>query len=369
MIANNLMDSSWDEETGDFQASERTRPALANAWTLSGLTMLALVAGGLAWVASDVMKGPVQPTTRARFRHLDSSLGSVAFAPDGKALALGQLNGLVEIQDLNRGNPREIEAGPGTISRSVAFSPDGQTLASGGQGNAVRLWDVLTGNPTGSLEGHASPVRSLAFSHDGKILASGSLDGSVKLWDVANGQELTKVAGHSSDIRGLAFAPDGKTLASASLDGSVKLWDVANGRELASVRDKTRRVYSLAFAPNGKTLAFGLGPYVNGPKGQIVLWNLAGGREALWIINDLGYVSIAFSPDGTILAGAGNDRAVKLWDVATGRELACLTGHEGFITSIAFSPDGQFIATGGYDSLVGLFPIDPAKLKAEPRKL
>ncbi len=69
------------------------------------------------------------------------------------------------------------------------------------------------------------------------------------------------------------------------------------------------------------------------------------------------------------MAAGGGERVVKLWDVETGRALASLEGHEGFIASLAFSPDGRLLATGGMDELVGLFQLKPAESKTTPHRL
>jgi WD40 repeat protein len=149
----------------------------------------------------------------------------------------------------------------------------------------------------------------------------------------------------------------------------VKLWDVADGRELNRIPGNGRRVYSVAFSPDGRVLAFGLGASVAGDKGQIILWTLDGSRETIRLLGQASFASVAFSPDGKTLASGGGDRVVKLWDVATGRPLANLPGHEGYIASIAFSPDGKTLVTGGQDALVGLFEIGPAALKAVSQRL
>ena len=106
---------------------------------------------------------------------------------DGKTLADGDEDGIINLWDVATGRP--IESPPMFHERavdSVAFSPDGKTLASGSDDDTIRLWDVATGHPIGNpLTGHTGPVTSVAFSPDGKTLASGSDDHTIRLWDVA----------------------------------------------------------------------------------------------------------------------------------------------------------------------------------------
>lgn len=334
----------------------------ASALAGGGLGLGALAMIGLALLARDPGPDPAQEPPPARFQRMPSQLGSVAFAPDGKRLALGQVDGGLLIQSLAGGRPKEFEHGPGLgmLPSGLAYSPDGRTLASGGLGPDVKLWDVATNAQKATLRGHWSPVGSLAFSRDGRTLASGSTDGDVRLWDVATDLERATVAGHSSEVRGLAFSPDGRTLASGSLDGSVMLWDVATGREIARFQGGGRKVYGLAFSPDGQRLALGLGALVGGDRGEVGLWELAGEKSGFRVIGPGIFRAVAFSPNGRTLAAGGNDRVVRLWDVASGRELATLAGHEGFIASLAFSPDGESLATAGQDSLVGLFDLKPS---------
>jgi WD40 repeat protein len=355
-------DSGWYGEFDDPRTGPKAgRSTGSSAWTGGGLTLASLAVLGLAWLSWE----PEKPATRARFQRTPTPMGSVAFAPDGRSVALGRSDGGLVIEDLSGGRPREFEGGPGfgVLLRGLAYSPDGKTIASSGRGTLVKLWDVATGSLRASFEGHSAPVACLAFSPDGKAIASGSLDGVLKLWDVDTGEEITRIAGHSKDIRGLAFSPDGKTLASGSLDGSAKLWDVATGRELAAVQGGGRRVYSLAFAPDGKSLALALSASTAESSGKVVIWTPGETRRPFQVLGAASIATVAFSPDGKTLAAAGGDRVVKLWDVATGEEIASLAGHEGFIASLAFSPDGQALITAGEDNLVGLFELDPAKLK------
>ena len=107
-------------------------------------------------------------------------------------------------------------------------------------------------------------------------------------------------------------------------------------------------VNSVAFSLDGRTLAS-----LGGRDSTIKLWDVATGRE---IATLTGY-SLVFSPDGRTLASLGGSNTIKLWDVATRREIATLTGHSFGVNSVAFSPDGRTLASGGGDKTIKLWDV------------
>ncbi len=286
--------------------------------------------------------------------HTDSVL-TVAFSPGGNYLASGGSDGTVRGWNVRSGTLFETITGHGGAVRSVRFSPDGSTLASAGEDKLIRLWDVWwNANLKRTLVGHSEPVHTVAFSPDGLTIASGSRDGAIMLWDVRTGNKLHTLEGHEEPVRSVAFSPDGLTLASAggpysvnprlSRDGRIKLWDTRTGEPMGTLEGHSHTVGSVAFSPDGDVLASGGGWYDD----TVRFWDTRTGEEVRILEGHTeGVDSIAFSPDGVKLATASRG-AVRLWDTRTWEQLRTLLHTVG---NFAFSPDGKTLAVDGAEAI------------------
>ena len=284
-------------------------------------------------------------------------VNSVAFSPDGKTLADGDVYGNVQLWDI--ATLKETSALPTPdVVNSVAFSPDGKTLATGSTDGSARLWYVATSQQAGGpLTAHAGGVNSVAFSPDGKTLAAGNNDGTVRLWDVATHRSIGgPLTSHAGGVNSVTFSPDGKTLAAGNKDGTSQLWEVATHQPIGGpLTGQSGPVNSVAFSPDGKTLATG------SADDTVLLWDMATHRligDPLTNGQAGGVSSAAFSPDGKTLAAGFGDSTVWLWDVATRRPIGGpFTGHTGGVNSVAFGRDGKTLASGSSDQTVRFWNV------------
>jgi WD40 repeat protein len=196
----------------------------------------------------------------------------------------------------------------------------------------------------------------------------------VRLWDVAAGQERAVLQGHTGAVTSVAFSGDGKTLASGSQDSTVRLWDVwdvpLGPPRLVPVRrvhwpDTTQNIpahlYHTCFSPDGRSYLAG------GDVGPLRLWDVATGRQLQEFQGHDGWTSqAAFTPDGKQVLSGGTDKTLRLWDVATSRQIRTFTGHTETVLSVAISPDGRLALSGGADKTLRLWELATGK---EARRL
>jgi WD40 repeat protein len=148
------------------------------------------------------------------------------FSPDGKFIVM--VNGVptttVSLWDVATGQEvQHIEGLPGN-GHGVALSPDGKWVAAGGNDKIVQIWDIATGQEVQRFVGHTQAVLRIAFSPDRKWLATASSDKTARLWDVTTGQELRRFSGHTNAVQSVAFSHDGKLLVTGSADKTARIW-------------------------------------------------------------------------------------------------------------------------------------------------
>ncbi len=249
-----------------------------------------------------------------------------ALSPDGRALAVARLDGRVELIDAETlRRTASFEAFPGRAAAAIDYSADGRRLAVAGEGGGVGVWDVesearlgaLLRAPRGPRAANPRTVEALAFGQ-GDLLAAAEAGGAVRIWDVGRRELLRAPLRLHRSVHGLAVSPDGSQLAipfGADSDegpNGVEILDVGSGERVARL-SPDGEVRSVAFSPDGSLLAGGL---VDG--GALLWasdgWGPVGGPLARLTASTL---EVEFSPDGHTLATSHSDHSVALWDVAS----------------------------------------------------
>jgi WD40 repeat protein len=201
-----------------------------------------------------------------------------------------------------------------------------------------------------TIGSHAGGIASTHFSRDGKLIASGGGDKMIRVWDVAAGKQVQEWKGPNSFTCAVRFSPDGKTLAAAGYESgpgnAIYLYEVATGKELPKLAGHpSGGIRRLVFTPDGKQLISG------GFDGTVRLWDLATRKELRQIKVEAGTVySLALSPDGQTVATAGRD-GLRLWDLATGKDQPRDEMNKHGCVAVAFSPDGKILASGDSGSV------------------
>jgi WD40 repeat protein len=353
----------WDTESGKQVRALKTLPHYVTPLALSADGKLLAVglgdmtyAGGRTIALLDTTAGKEidRPTGH------EAAVESVAFVAGTDTIVSACEHGKIRTWDATTGKPlRDLKPTARLLYPDI--SPDGK-LAVSSDLKRIHLRDLATDKTVRTLE-HASPGH-LRFSPDAKLLvASGDDEGKgFRIWETATGKELTeeRVTGGWAT----AISADGKLLvrsvAAKLPDCRLEIVELPSGKKLRHFMAKYD-VGRLAISPENKFLA-------SSDRDQtIALWDLTEGKK-LWSVphpaRDRGpgislsfACPIAFSPDGKLLASGGDDHTVRLWDVATGKELRKFTGHEGTVQALAFSADGKRLATASEDTTVLIWDV------------
>jgi len=345
-----------------------------------------------------------QQTNLKTIADFKRSVLSGVFSSDGNYLVTGTRNYVVKVFDVATGELKTTLWGHSDHVDTVAASPSGKIIASGSRDNTIKIWDferIKTDwkrtEPV-TLRGHGENVESIDFSPDGQVLASGSADGTVKLWQVGRKEEattsilhtvkktaLTTIRDHSGIVYGVAFSPDGMLLASGGKDDNVIVRHVGDiitipftfetgtmkggtSQPATATGSFSLKVDSLAFSADGKRIF--AGPDGDGAA-PIRSWDTTGRPVHTFPGHWRTVLSLAVSPDGTLLASGSRDGALKLWDIENnsyittfdrGGFFALLTDQDYDIHTLGFSPDGTLLAAGTKDCSVDIWNVSSRTL-------
>jgi WD40 repeat protein/DNA-binding SARP family transcriptional activator len=283
--------------------------------------------------------------------------GAAALSHATDEAAFGQDDGSVTVVDLRTGAQRPMGRRATGRVIAVAFSHDGSVLATGSDDGSVAVWDVSAGTLRETFGGHAAAAFGLLFSPDGSTLYSGSTDGSEIAWDVHGERRLGRpfrfaphpapgIGPHAPPAPGAATAvavsPDGSLFVTSPGPDRVTLWRADDQSVVASLRGPCGNLDSLAFSHDGRLIA------ATGDADRTVVWNVRTRtiERLLGPQGPMGASGVNVSYDDRMVATAGVDGYLRVYDLATGRSVV-RQKTAGTLQDVDFSSDGKWIAAAG----------------------
>ncbi|MFF8913334.1 hypothetical protein ACF08M_08420 [Streptomyces sp. NPDC015032] len=378
----------------DASGRQQRRAQLLKRGAVVAVTMLALLASGLAALALDQTRNALAQRDNAIFervtaeadrqRETDPALAAQLDLVAYRMRATSALRTRLMTEAgsvLSTALPTRFP-----IVYSVAFGPHDE-LATGAA--TLRFWDASDPAQPAPLTsplsaGKGVSVQPVAYSSRGDLLARGGSDGTIQMLDVSDARHpvtlSAPVPASPGAVVSMKFSPDNRTLAlgtvaaGSSTTSTVQLWNVANPRNprrLSTVLSiRQQGVSSVAFSPDGATLAVSGGTVgATGNTSLLRQWNVSNPARPATLGGAVsGHTSVVnqvtFSPVGHVMASAGSDNKVLVWDVSDPRRPKVMKqlSFNDSANSVAFSPDGRVLATGDQTGNINLWNVGAPSL-------
>ena len=342
-----------------------------------------------------------------------SLIQAVAFSPDSRFLAAGDVDGVVQVWDLKTSaRPFLVE---GEFLRRAAITRDGKFLVLVGKDSALHVFDVATGEEKGAPMPVPGTLGQVAFDPGGRKLAVACRRAGIRVFDFQTRQlicEIKDISAATEDIINVVFNPDGTAIVTATPRGVGQRWNVADGTALGPEMMRNEETFLTYWSADGKWISAGGGRSVHvwnaatsellgvpvrvnpgehieecefSPDGKRILiafsnQSIEPAAARLFELPSLkpagtplrhgdGVSDGGFSVDGRLVVTAGEDNTARVWNTEDGSPASPELRHGGIVRSLAFRSDGRVLATGCVDGMLRMWDVERGELIAPPLQL
>jgi len=327
-----------------------------------------------------------------------SSINSLKCSPDGLSLLSGGSDEYLIKWDLNNYEQYKLHGDHLGPIHCLEISKDNQYILTGTLTGLMILWDYQEFKQVNIFKAHEKTVTSVKIATNNQKLISASLDSKIKIWKTSNGVVLYCLDAHKGPVLSIELNEEGTKLISGSDDGTIRLWDVRLGLPIGIIDIPMNSFNSLILSPDGVRVLAGLNETIQiwevkqlhilkklenfSTINAIILTNdensiVTGGDDTLlrvWDVNSLlqtacleGHskpilVIKGFHENDHVVSGSA-DNTIRIWDLNKNEQLRVLKGSPSLVSSLAIFSDDQNIISGCYDSTVRLWDLKTYNLR------
>jgi len=298
-----------------------------------------------------------QPITKENISKLElagmlgkGSLGSIAWSPDGKTLAVPTSTGLYFYSFNGVQFSEERNLAEGKFLINALFSPDGKFVYSGSNDGKIYIVNSISGRVEDFLEGHEDEVSTISITNDGSKLASGSRDHTIRIWDLFTKEQSQVITPGRGFVLSVSFSPDGSKLASSTAwpEMTVHLWDVESGLEIQKIQGCEDYDWEVQFNPDGKTIVVNCG--------IPLFWEFGSGK--VWSPIKSWAGNYVFTPDGKELISTREDRAIVVRNTSNWEEKKVISGLPNAVKQLSITLDGEYLAAVLSDNSISVWNLN-----------
>lgn len=234
---------------------------------------------------------------------------------------------------------------------AVSVNSDGTNAITGGSDKRTYIWDTKTAEKLKSFGSHTASVTAVAYNSNNKLFATAGSDMKIIIWSAEDGKPKGILKGITSPVTSVAFNPINDNLACGT-GNEVLVFD-EKYHLILTLQGHEKAVNTVAYSPDGKMIASG------SSDNKIKTWDAASGQELKsFDAESKEITSVCFSSDNKYVASGGKNGIVKLWSATSANKISELADYKSAISSVAFSPDAQYVAAGGEGNNIMIWNVE-----------